>query len=116
MDDARCDVAYERASAIEGQPIKGQALVLLPHHGELEITSADPPEKDLQSVLNATYREQGGDGLPAGTDLRLTIAKGVVEAIGGNRVAENPIAHQCGARIALRFPVGEQPVEIAASD
>ena len=62
------------------------------------------PAADLHRVFDKFTRVSSGDGRPAGTGLGLSVAKGVIEAMGGVIRAESPASDECGTRLTIQLP------------
>lgn len=75
----------------------------------LSVTDEGPGVKpaDLERIFEKFYRGGRMDGRKAGTGLGLSICKGLIEAMGGDIVAQSPAARRRGMRIVIRLPADE---------
>jgi two-component system sensor histidine kinase KdpD len=78
---------------------------------EVAVTDNGPgvPEAELQHIFKPFYQARAGHG--PGTGLGLAVAKGLVEANGGQIRAENVAAG--GARFQFTLPLAEQQAAVA---
>jgi two-component system sensor histidine kinase KdpD len=88
------------------------AIVHARHEGaEVVITVTDegPGVKpsELERIFEKFYRGGRADGRKAGTGLGLSICRGLVQAMGGEIVAQSPAIRRRGTRIVMRFPALE---------
>ena len=76
--------------------------------GDVLVSIADKgcgiPAADLDRVFEKFTRVGDGDGRPAGTGLGLSVARGVIEAMGGTIRAESPLDAGHGTRLLIRLP------------
>ncbi|WBK01257.1 sensor histidine kinase KdpD [Methylocystis parvus OBBP] len=79
-----------------------------PEGAEVVITVTDegPGVKpsDLDRIFEKFYRGGRPDGRKAGTGLGLSICRGLVQAMGGEIIAQSPAIRRRGTRIVMRFP------------
>jgi two-component system, OmpR family, sensor histidine kinase KdpD len=68
------------------------------------------PPGDLERVFDKFFRKGKPDGRSIGTGLELAIAKGFIEAMGGEIKAESPAVRRRGTRISMRLPAAEHQV------
>jgi two-component system, OmpR family, sensor histidine kinase KdpD len=66
------------------------------------------PEADLEKIFDKFYRRAKGDGRPAGTGLGLSVARGLMAAMGGSIKAESPAIRKRGTRFVLRLPMAQK--------
>ena len=62
---------------------------------------------DLERVFEKFYQGGRSDGRKTGVGLGLSIARGLVEAMGGRIWAESPAARRRGARLIVALPLAE---------
>jgi two-component system sensor histidine kinase KdpD len=62
---------------------------------------------DLERIFEKFYRGGKSDGRKTGVGLGLTIAKGLVEAMGGRIWAESPAARRRGMRVLIALRKAE---------
>ena len=78
----------------------------------ITVTDEGPGIKpaDLERIFERFYQGGRSDGRKTGVGLGLSIAKGLVEAMGGRIWAESPAARRRGARLLVALPAAkEQP-------
>jgi two-component system sensor histidine kinase KdpD len=89
--------------AIHARPLKGEIVV--------SVTDEGPgvKESDLERIFEKFYQGGRPDGRKTGVGLGLSIAKGLIEAMGGRIWAESPAARRRGTRllVALRPAEGK---------
>ncbi len=75
----------------------------------VSITDEGPGIKiaDLPRIFEKFYQGGKPDGRKAGVGLGLSIAKGLIEAMGGRIWAESPAARRRGARLTIALPAAE---------
>ncbi len=66
------------------------------------------PEAELEKIFDKFYRRAKGDGRPAGTGLGLSVARGLMAAMGGSIKAESPAIRKRGTRFVLRLPLAQK--------
>ncbi len=73
----------------------------------MSVTDEGPGIKpaDLERVFEKFYQGGKSDGRKTGVGLGLTIAKGLVEAMGGRIWAESPAARRRGTRVLIALPI-----------
>ena len=103
LDNADKYSARGTPTAVKAREQNGGVLV------SIEDKGCGIPPADLERVFEKFTRVSDGDGRPAGTGLGLSVAKGVVEAMGGAIRAESPTDAGQGTRILIRLP-GVPPV------
>jgi two-component system sensor histidine kinase KdpD len=76
----------------------------------ITVTDEGPGVKpaDLERIFEKFYRGGRADGRKAGTGLGLSICRGLVQAMGGEIVAQSPAIRRRGTRIVMRFPAVEE--------
>ena len=62
---------------------------------------------DLERIFEKFYQGGRSDGRKTGVGLGLSIAKGLIEAMGGRIWAESPAARRRGARLLVALPVAD---------
>jgi two-component system sensor histidine kinase KdpD len=84
--------------AIHARPVKGEVV--------LSVTDEGPgvKEADLERIFEKFYQGGRSDGRKTGVGLGLSIAKGLVEAMGGRIWAESPAARRRGTRLCVALP------------
>jgi two-component system sensor histidine kinase KdpD len=87
--------------AVHARRTGGEVLV--------SITDEGPGIKptDLERVFEKFYQGGRSDGRKTGVGLGLSIAKGLVEAMGGRIWAESPAVRRRGARLVVALPAAE---------
>ena len=82
-----------------------------PRQGDVMISVSDegPGVKptDLERIFEKFYQGGRSDGRKTGVGLGLSIAKGLVEAMGGRIWAESPAARRRGTRLLIALPQAE---------
>jgi len=75
----------------------------------ISVTDEGPGIKptDLDRIFEKFYQGGRSDGRKTGVGLGLSIAKGLVEAMGGRIWAESPAARRRGTRLVVALPVAE---------
>ena len=75
----------------------------------ISVTDEGPGIKptDLDRIFEKVYPGGRSDGRKTGVGLGLSIAKGLVEAMGGRIWAESPAARRRGTRLVVALPVAE---------
>ncbi len=78
----------------------------------LSVTDEGPGVKptELDRIFEKFYRGGRADGRRPGTELGLSICRGLIEAMGGTIVAQSPAVRRRGTRIVIRLPGAETPV------
>jgi len=77
----------------------------------ITVTDEGPGIKpsDLERVFERFYQGGRSDGRKTGVGLGLSIAKGLVEAMGGRIWAESPAARRRGTRLLVALPAAKEP-------
>ena len=75
----------------------------------VSVTDEGPGIKptDLKRIFEKFYQGGRPDGRKTGVGLGLSIAKGLVEAMGGRIWAESPAARRRGARLVVALPIAK---------
>jgi two-component system sensor histidine kinase KdpD len=91
----------ENPVAIHARPMKGEVVV--------SVTDEGPgvKEADLERIFEKFYQGGRPDGRKTGVGLGLSIAKGLIEAMGGRIWAESPAARRRGTRLLVALPQAE---------
>ena len=77
----------------------------------ISVTDEGPGVKtgDLPRIFEKFYQGGKADGRKTGVGLGLSIAKGLVEAMGGRIWAESPAVRRRGTRLVVALPAAEAP-------
>ena len=72
----------------------------------ISVTDEGPGIKpaDLETIFEKFYQGGKSDGRKLGVGLGLSIARGLVEAMGGRIWAESPAVRRRGARLLIALP------------
>ena len=104
--DNACKYGGEKDTLVHARAKDGDVIV--------SVTDEGPGirQGDIERIFEKFYRGGGGaDGRRAGTGLGLSISKGIVEAMGGSIMAQSPAVRRRGARILMRLPAANPPVQ-----
>ena len=90
----------ESPVVVHARPLGGEVLI--------SVTDEGPGIRpaDLERVFEKFYQGGRTDGRKTGVGLGLSIAKGLVEAMGGRIWAESPAARRRGTRLSIALPAG----------
>jgi len=79
----------------------------------ITVTDEGPGIKtsDLERIFEKFYQGGRSDGRKTGVGLGLSIAKGLVEAMGGRIWAESPAARRRGTRVLVALPIARETPE-----
>jgi len=82
----------------------------------ITVTDEGPGIKpaDLERIFERFYQGGRSDGRKTGVGLGLSIARGLVEAMGGRIWAESPAARRRGTRLLVALPVAKLPPKDSA--
>ena len=80
----------------------------------VSVTDEGPGIKpaDLQRIFEKFYQGGRPDGRKTGVGLGLSIAKGLVEAMGGRIWAESPAVRRRGARLIVALPIAKEAQKV----
>jgi len=89
----------ERPILIHARAVGGEAVI--------SVTDEGPGIKpvDLERIFEKFYQGGKPDGRKLGVGLGLSIARGLIEAMGGRIWAESPAARRRGARVLIALPL-----------
>lgn len=99
LDNARKYGGADQPVAIFARAEEGSAVISVTDQGK------GIPEADLEKIFEKFYRRAKGDGRGAGTGLGLSIARGLMTAMGGSIKATSPAVRKRGTRFTLRLPL-----------
>ena len=90
----------ESPVVVHARPLGGEVLI--------SVTDEGPGIRpaDLERVFEKFYQGGRTDGRKTGVGLGLSIAKGLVESMGGRIWAESPAARRRGTRLSIALPAG----------
>jgi len=82
----------------------------------VSVTDEGPGIKpsDLPRIFEKFYQGGRADGRKTGVGLGLSIAKGLIEAMGGRIVAESPAARRRGTRLIVALPATKETVKVGS--
>jgi two-component system, OmpR family, sensor histidine kinase KdpD len=88
----------ENPIAIHARPVASEVVV--------SVTDEGPgvKEGDLERIFEKFHQGGRSDGRKTGVGLGLSIAKGLIEAMGGRIWAESPAARRRGTRLVIALP------------
>ena len=91
----------ENPIAIHARPVASEVVV--------SVTDEGPgvKEGDLERIFEKFHQGGRSDGRKTGVGLGLSIAKDLIEAMGGRIWAESPAARRCGTRLVIALPRAE---------
>jgi two-component system sensor histidine kinase KdpD len=92
--------------SVHARPVGSEALV--------SVTDEGPGIKpaDMQRIFEKFYQGGRPDGRKTGVGLGLSIAKGLVEAMGGRIWAESPAVRRRGARLIVALPIAKEAQKV----
>ena len=98
--------ARQRAEIRRRRPGRDPRAAAKAAKWSISVTDEGPGIKpaDLERIFEKFYQGGRGDGRKTGVGLGLSIAKGLIEAMGGRIWAESPAARRRGTRLADRLP------------
>ncbi len=103
LDNAHKYSPAESPTAVSVAEEEGQVVLRVEDEGP------GIAQDELERIFEKFYRVKGGDGRSPGTGLGLAICRGIVNAMGGNILAESPVSKGRGTRLVVRFPKVASP-------